>query len=506
MVEALGDRDSDIQTHASWALTAIGPDAREAIPSLVQLIRAEQARVYEPRYSFLRTPNGQVLKMEYRPALEVERSVVAAIEALSCIDVEGKTVLPVLIGALTEHFSFFREASADSLMNLGPSARPAAPMLLTCLDDSDDSVRLAAAGAYWRATGEVERPLDVFSDVFSRLRMPRYARHREASPRWRKDIRVLREMAGAARRDVRTAGAKLKLITALVAMLDMPDPELQAAAQDALDTIFSDGSTEAAAVAAWKRTSEVVRHTDSEALKSLGGPEQALPKLQLYLQLPSWVAPDKDEAAGLLVSCGADKAAAILAEALPSPEVEMRRVAASAIPFCPTAKSALIHALDDTDEIVRARVARVMGSSPPGDPEVLALLTEALGDISGEARVSAAVALLRISKEHAEAKSVLDECMEGQDAGLRRYFMWEMRNRGMALSPGILQLLLKGLGDRYYDVRESAAWTLCGFGPAAKSAIPALEALAEKDPSEEVRKSAAEAIRAIRRGPEEPEK
>jgi len=62
-----------------------------------------------------------------------------------------------------------------------------------------------------------------------------------------------------------------------------------------------------------------------------------------------------------------------------------------------------------------------------------------------------------------------------------------------------IEALTKSLSDRYDGVRTFAAEALGWVGPGAKPAIPDLERLADKDPDEDVRKAAKEALEKIRK-------
>jgi len=104
-------------------------------------------------------------------------------------------------------------------------------------------------------------------------------------------------------------------------------------------------------------------------IEALGGPEQALHKLRLYVRVPSWAAPHRGCAASLLGYCG------------------------------PRAVPTLIHLLSDDDPEVRARAARELGGSE--DPRVVEPLIAALEDREGIVKLAAAEALGAVQDKRA---------------------------------------------------------------------------------------------------------
>jgi hypothetical protein len=67
------------------------------------------------------------------------------------------------------------------------------------------------------------------------------------------------------------------------------------------------------------------------AVDQLGGPDNAVSKLGLYLRLPNMIAPRKDRAAKALGSCAADKSVPVLEGLLLERDVVVRQAAAEAL-------------------------------------------------------------------------------------------------------------------------------------------------------------------------------
>ena len=115
LIQALGDRNSDVRAAACWALGEIGD--RRAVPPLIQALR--------DGYSNVRA---------------------AACEALVKI---GAPAVPHLIQALRDGNSDVRWAACRALGAIGD--RQAVPPLIQALGDGDSDVRAAAC----RALGEI---------------------------------------------------------------------------------------------------------------------------------------------------------------------------------------------------------------------------------------------------------------------------------------------------------------------------------------------------------------
>jgi hypothetical protein len=121
------------------ALGELGPGAADALPALRQML-----------------DHGQ-------PDIEI-----AAAAALWRITADPTQVLPVQVRHLDSAESSDRMAAARALAELGPAAASAAPALQRLLDAADAAwLRLAAAGALWRTTGEVSRTLPTLTAAWS---------------------------------------------------------------------------------------------------------------------------------------------------------------------------------------------------------------------------------------------------------------------------------------------------------------------------------------------------
>ncbi|MFF2361458.1 HEAT repeat domain-containing protein [Streptomyces sp. NPDC058122] len=116
-------------------LAAFGPRAREAVPTLRELLTGENA--------------------------------VAAADALRSVEGDVEAVLPVLLAALApERDAGSRRAAAEALGRSGAAAAPALPGLLRLTESAEVWERTAAACALWEISGDPEPVLPVFRDAW----------------------------------------------------------------------------------------------------------------------------------------------------------------------------------------------------------------------------------------------------------------------------------------------------------------------------------------------------
>ncbi|MFF5449977.1 HEAT repeat domain-containing protein [Streptomyces sp. NPDC012950] len=130
---APANRRDRVREAALRALAAFGPAAREALPDLRELVADESAAVST-----------------------------AAARALWAVGEDPAEVLPVLERWLRPGLpDADRCAAARALGEIGPAAAASAPALRPALASRDLWVRVRAAAALWRVTGETEEALPV---------------------------------------------------------------------------------------------------------------------------------------------------------------------------------------------------------------------------------------------------------------------------------------------------------------------------------------------------------
>jgi len=156
----------------------------------------------------------------------------------------------------------------------------------------------------------------------------------------------------------------------------------------------------------------------------------------------------------------------------------------------------LVARLRDGHLMVRASAARALARIGSNREEVPGLLQVALND-EEFVRLSAAVSIVELKGERGRTLPVLIDAMKSRNDLIRARAtscVSKIAPEALVAIPALVDCL----GDSDHWVRGNAAYALGRMGPPAKSALAALERLAAADPSEDVRKNAAEAVKTIR--------
>jgi len=128
-MKMLKDENLHTRLEAVTAIREIGPDAREAIPDLIGLIRI--TRNHDKKFLF------------------------ATVNALLAM---GKEIVPHMISLLKDDNWEIRRGSAWTLGKLGPEAKDAVPALTEALNDTNVNVRMEASMALKKIKGEAVDP------------------------------------------------------------------------------------------------------------------------------------------------------------------------------------------------------------------------------------------------------------------------------------------------------------------------------------------------------------
>jgi HEAT repeat protein len=134
LIKALSDPKEDVCFDACRLLRQIGPEAKDAVPALIQLLG--------------------VSRQAYRV-----NEVLAALEAIGA---GAKSAVPLLARAASY------PQAALCLGGIGPAAKDAVPALQKCLADPEPNVRLAATCALARIESDVSK----YRDTFARMMLP----------------------------------------------------------------------------------------------------------------------------------------------------------------------------------------------------------------------------------------------------------------------------------------------------------------------------------------------
>ena len=162
LAAALRDPDAGVRGNAVRGLAVSGETARPAVPALAAALLDSDAtvRVLSAR-ALIRIQPGPASRATAMPVIlkslsDPARSARwAATEALVEVQGEPAAIVPALAERLQQDpFNQVRIAAARALRQLGDSAQPALPALLTALTDPDSGVRNVAAAALKRINPE----------------------------------------------------------------------------------------------------------------------------------------------------------------------------------------------------------------------------------------------------------------------------------------------------------------------------------------------------------------
>jgi len=171
---ALSDPSWLLRETACITLGEQGRAAESAGPMLQSLFDDENPRVraYAAQSFWRVTGRVDVAVAALRRSLEDEGWVEITVAERTLVEIGpgAREAVPDLIGLLGRRSHLVRELAAEALGRIGPAARAALPALVKALDDEGyrydrDGVRVRAAVALWRITGEPERALPVLKSV-----------------------------------------------------------------------------------------------------------------------------------------------------------------------------------------------------------------------------------------------------------------------------------------------------------------------------------------------------
>jgi HEAT repeat protein len=152
--ELLVNLDEQTSTQAAITLGAIGPDAKEAVPALLALVKSDQPERLRAAAVYAL---GQLKAKEALP--DIERALgsaepllsMAAAHAVVSLEPENEKLVaaavPKLIAGLQSERPKVRAGIAKALGRLGARAAAAVPALRPLLEDPEPAVRAEAAGA-----------------------------------------------------------------------------------------------------------------------------------------------------------------------------------------------------------------------------------------------------------------------------------------------------------------------------------------------------------------------
>jgi HEAT repeat protein len=421
LVLALKDSDPRIRIESANALAALGPEAAEAVPALMDALK-----------SSAKLPPGNV-------AFHV--SVTRALTRI------GKPAIPALVRAIGEREeSQARSAAAGALAGMGRGASDAVPDLIRILKGNGDRFNQADRDAS-RALAGIGKP---------------------AVPAL---IELMKESI-----PVKTPNVTEALNRGLV---------LQHAAQALGEIGPGATDAVPALVQALKDVDEEFdRLTIAGALCRVRPRERAaLNTLEAGLRHANFQ--PRQLAAMLLGELGPDAAPVVpsLAKLLSDIDESVRTAAAEALAKIgrdgPSAVPALLRALEDEKPKVRTAAATALGLYAQKPAAVVPALARLLRDRDASVRQAASAALVGFGGEARAAVPALAETLRDESEFARITTSLTLAKIGTASPVEVVAAVAKLLQDSKPAVRRAAVVTLSQCGPAAAPAL--LDALKDSD-------------------------
>jgi HEAT repeat protein len=504
LAAALGSPEETLRRQAVMALGGIGPEAKSAIPQLGVAINDEEWKVrYAATSALVRI--GEPALPALREALRDEETVDRGWVFLALRRL-GAPAVPVLVEALRGPEDR-RERALYSLGEIGPDAKAAVAALLRYLKTEQGPTRLSAAASLWRIArhrAALDALRKALADKDWDVRFAAAETAAELGVEGKYAAPVLAEALGRDRftresalhglfrsRDARAA------VPAVVQLLERKHAEDRASAAQLLGWIGSADGVDAL-VRALQDEDVNVREAGARALGMIGPKAKAavpgLVALSTKEADPARVAAAealwrigkrKGVLPGLVVALNGDDFAAVQAAKFLG---SLGAAAKEAVP-------ALIAALEREDSlgIVRAASARALGNIGPPARAAVPALTRLLSSVPSNARLAAAEALWRIQREPKVVRVLCRAILESGSRDKAAEILGRIGPKAKDAVPTLIYAL-RDLDD--YTLRPQAARALGRMGAEARPALPYLkDALHDEYP--EVRRAAAEAIRAI---------
>lgn len=514
LAKAIDDQDRQVSTNALDSLAELGPDAREAIPALVDALDSRKVRgarnqgrqqsAMRAAYALSRIgpdaipPLIKALSGEDTPLRQ------GAAQALGKMGSAAHDAIPALIGNLGAKDSELQNAVIGALIEFGPaSVRPVAD----CLGSPDAQVRQTAvrtlSGLGKLASATAARLLDLArSDPDTAVRAAAYpalirigASREAAVPLLVEALRAPDEMVRhAASNALAQVRPLAPAVSALQAALNDPDPKMRDRAAHVLSLMGAEAAPAGPALLACaKAAPDDAEFTD--AISQIG--EAMLPLL--LKELSSGADPTREEwVFRTLRNMGAAAKPALLA-GLTSPQAPIRAAAAQALADLPIDSPATIQALSgllaDTDPSVRASALRSLATVRTQRESMRPKLEAALDDAAPEVRKAAAAGLASMGAVEKIAVPGLIDLLSDKDAGTQLAAMRALGDRAAGAEAAV-PLLTADLDKP--ALQSAAAETLGKIGaPSEPAAGRLLELARGKD--REVKIAALSALSGIGR-------
>jgi HEAT repeat protein len=510
LVQALKGADQNARLEAAQDLGWIGKNAKSAVPALLEASRAPGALVrVAAAESLVRIdPAHQQAGVNSLVAsLKDERKEVrrAAAEALGRLGAEAKPTLPALVEALKDADADVRWMAADALGQIGAEAKTAVPALVEALKDpAVRSIAIDALGGIGADAKDAAGPLAELlkNENIHLRRTTAMALARIGGPAARPAVPVFVEML---RGDARLRWDALLFLSSMGKEAKEAIPVLNELVKGGdgiacYALVAAAGSEATAAIPLLINNISGGEWDSSDTLIEIG-PAVVEPLLAATKDMGNWKS--KDWSGKILAGiAGKDnKVIPRVIEAVKSPHVNTRYIAAAALsrlgPKAKAALPALNETLKDSDLWVRLYACwAILAIAPAESKAVIPVLAKEIHNGEYWARRSSVQAVASVGRPASELIPAVTEKLKDGDAGVRVAAAWALVQLGGLEAKNALPVLSAGLKDPDSWTRQTAATYLGSLGAPGKQALPALKELAN-DENEDVRKAAAEAVKQL---------
>jgi HEAT repeat protein len=456
LLETLNSDNAALRNSTVVALGTLGPAAQTAIPKLIELVTVAKGTQRSGVMTALERMGDVSLPFLIK-ALEKEEGRRAVIETLGRFGPRGKAAIPALVKLLQDPDPGVRALAALSLRPIrmdftSPDLTPAllaglkdpdpelrrrvvlvfsgntpkSPEVINALrqavKDTDDQVRIGAAGILCTVPGEAKTLVPVLREALSDIR-------------YRKSALAGLTQAGPAAKEA---------MPALIAALKNPS-DVQFAAQAAMTLSFVGGNDAVAPLLQALPTAHPQLRPKLVHAMDLSGTVQVSPFLELTKHGDAEVRMASIQALG--------RRAGLASEVVP----------------------ALTVALNDLDPRVRAMAVQAIDKQGPAAKAAEQPLVALLKDPVAYVRTDAALALISIGKSPADVMPALLPVLQTPNHAARGRVLANLGNLGpeaAAAVPGLMQMLAEPGYARW-----KASEVLGRIGKPAKAAVPNLAGL-----------------------------
>jgi HEAT repeat protein len=483
LIDALGDQREDVKQGAIDALREIGPAAAAAAPALVRKLGTPgPANSSADRAAEALKAIGPAAVPALINGIELQKAGhLRAARILGDFGPAAKAAVPSLIKMVNIKGGHETRASLSALGAIGPGASAAVPALYECYDQpsaaDEESLKYGALSALIKIGA---RPSN---SMIARLDDPDPGRCTDAILRVSEFGETARSLAG-------------KLET----LLEKPSPSVRAKAAIALLNVDPENHRFLPAlISALDSTDLDVLDDVISAVAKLGrGAKVAAPKLEKVIARTDLIR-DKDDGDNLAYEVSQTRVCA--AEALVAIAPESGEGVAALIVLLKDAKFGEQPAVDALGRLGPAAFPAVPAllavARNAGGPNCVAAI-RALMRIDGDhpALIPALIARLEIEPMPVDPENgvELSKVQEGVDVIT---IIGRLGSRALPAVPSLVRLMEAKRDDEQSDETVAAARALGRIGPAAKAAVPTLARVLKVDTDRSVQVAAARALGAM---------